>query len=159
MDYTIRDAIHADAAGILPIYNHAALNTTAIWNDNPSDLSQGEAWLADTAPTWHLHRSTRRLLQPRSMLGENSTKEGRHPPQILRVLVLRMPSLIERRPIPDRTSVEINVPIEDLEDTLPSWIRVRTRAKVLERLKDNLHEREALVIAQFPALVRAEKFV
>lgn len=47
MDYAIRDALHADAAGILPIYNHAALNTTAIWNDNPSDLAQREAWLAD----------------------------------------------------------------------------------------------------------------
>jgi L-amino acid N-acyltransferase len=47
MDFAIRDALHADAAGILPIYNHAALNTTAIWNDNPSDLAQREAWLAD----------------------------------------------------------------------------------------------------------------
>ena len=47
MDYAIRDALHADAAGILPIYNHAALNTTAIWNDHASDLGQREAWLAD----------------------------------------------------------------------------------------------------------------
>jgi L-amino acid N-acyltransferase len=46
MTLLIRDAIIADAAGILPIYNHAALETTAIWNEGASDLAGREAWLA-----------------------------------------------------------------------------------------------------------------
>jgi len=41
----LRDAVAADAAGILPVYNHAALNTTAIWNEGASDLAGREAWL------------------------------------------------------------------------------------------------------------------
>jgi len=46
MTLLIRDATAADAAGILPIYNHAALETTAIWNEAASDLAGREAWLA-----------------------------------------------------------------------------------------------------------------
>jgi L-amino acid N-acyltransferase len=46
MSLLIRDALPADAAAILPIYNHAALETTAIWNDGASDLAGREAWLA-----------------------------------------------------------------------------------------------------------------
>jgi phosphinothricin acetyltransferase len=45
MPLLIRDAVPADAAAILLIYNHAALNTTAIWNDAPSDLAGREQWL------------------------------------------------------------------------------------------------------------------
>lgn len=46
MSLTIRDATRADTAAILPIYNHAALETTAIWNEGASDLASREAWLA-----------------------------------------------------------------------------------------------------------------
>ncbi len=46
MPLLIRDAVAGDAAAILPMYNHAALNTTAIWNDAASDLAGREAWLA-----------------------------------------------------------------------------------------------------------------
>lgn len=43
---SIRDATRADAAAILPIYNHAVLATTAVWNEGESDLAGREAWLA-----------------------------------------------------------------------------------------------------------------
>ena len=46
MSLIIRDALPADAAAILPIYNHAVLHTTAIWNERASDLAGREAWLA-----------------------------------------------------------------------------------------------------------------
>ena len=46
-DFIIRDATGADAAAIVPIYNHAALETTAVWNDGPSDLVGRARWLAD----------------------------------------------------------------------------------------------------------------
>jgi phosphinothricin acetyltransferase len=45
----IRDASQADASGILAIYNHAALETTAVWSDGASDLASRLAWLADRA--------------------------------------------------------------------------------------------------------------
>jgi L-amino acid N-acyltransferase len=43
----IRDACEADAAGILRIYNDAVVQTTAIWNDQPSSLESRIAWLND----------------------------------------------------------------------------------------------------------------
>lgn len=43
----VRDAIDADLAEILQIYNDAVLNTTAIWNDKVADLASRKAWLAD----------------------------------------------------------------------------------------------------------------
>jgi len=46
---SIRDAIPADAAAILPIHNHAVLSTTAVWNEGESDLAGREAWLAARA--------------------------------------------------------------------------------------------------------------
>ena len=42
----IRDALAADAAGILPIFNHAVRETTAIFDTRVSDLTGREAWLA-----------------------------------------------------------------------------------------------------------------
>jgi phosphinothricin acetyltransferase len=44
---TLRDATAADLPGILFIYNDAVLNTTAIWNETPVDLTNREQWLAD----------------------------------------------------------------------------------------------------------------
>lgn len=46
MPLLIRDAVPADAVAILSIYNHAVLETTAIWNDAASDLAGREAWLS-----------------------------------------------------------------------------------------------------------------
>lgn len=43
----LRDAVEADLVGILAIYNHAVLNSTAIWNDTPTDLANRVAWLRD----------------------------------------------------------------------------------------------------------------
>jgi phosphinothricin acetyltransferase len=45
MTPTVRDAIPDDAAAILGIYNFAALNTTAVWTDGPSDLESRRAWI------------------------------------------------------------------------------------------------------------------
>jgi L-amino acid N-acyltransferase YncA len=42
----IRDAVLADAAGILPMYNHAVLETTAIFDTRTSDLDDRETWIA-----------------------------------------------------------------------------------------------------------------
>src|SRR5471032_2834380 len=44
MTYLIRDALAADLADILAIYNDAVLNTTAIWNEQPADLANRQAW-------------------------------------------------------------------------------------------------------------------
>jgi L-amino acid N-acyltransferase len=41
----IRDAVEMDAPGILRIYNDAVAHTTAIWNDQPSNLEARVAWL------------------------------------------------------------------------------------------------------------------
>ncbi len=43
----IRDVVPADAAGILPMYNYAVRETTAIFDTGESDLAGREAWLAD----------------------------------------------------------------------------------------------------------------
>ncbi len=43
----IRDAIEADLQGILEIYNDAVQNSTAIWNDQPVDLENRRAWMAE----------------------------------------------------------------------------------------------------------------
>jgi phosphinothricin acetyltransferase len=42
----IRDAHEADLDGILQIYNHAVLHTTAIWNEKAVDLANRQAWLS-----------------------------------------------------------------------------------------------------------------
>ena len=44
MNFTIRDAVVSDLADIRDIYNHAVLNTTAIWNEQPVDLANRQAW-------------------------------------------------------------------------------------------------------------------
>ncbi|MBH3427578.1 GNAT family N-acetyltransferase [Pseudomonas alkylphenolica] len=44
MTYLIRDAVPADLPGIRDIYNDAVLNTTAIWNEQPVDLANRQAW-------------------------------------------------------------------------------------------------------------------
>ena len=46
MTYAIRDALHADLPAIRDIYNDAVLNTTAIWNDQPVDLGNRQAWFS-----------------------------------------------------------------------------------------------------------------
>jgi L-amino acid N-acyltransferase len=43
----IRDAAEADAGGILQIYNDAVAHTTAIWNEQLSNLESRLAWLAE----------------------------------------------------------------------------------------------------------------
>jgi len=43
----IRDATDADLPGILEIYNDAVQNSTAIWNDQPVDLENRRAWMAE----------------------------------------------------------------------------------------------------------------
>jgi len=40
----IRDATERDLPGIYAIYNDAVLNTTAIWNEQPVDLANRQAW-------------------------------------------------------------------------------------------------------------------
>jgi len=42
---TVRDATLDDAPAMLSIYNHAALNTTAVWTDAPSDLQSRRDWI------------------------------------------------------------------------------------------------------------------
>jgi phosphinothricin acetyltransferase len=42
----IRPATEADLPAILAIYNHAVMNTTAIWVDTPVDLAERTAWFA-----------------------------------------------------------------------------------------------------------------
>jgi L-amino acid N-acyltransferase len=44
MQVMVRDATLDDLPSILSIYNHAALNTTAVWTDSPSDLAERQAW-------------------------------------------------------------------------------------------------------------------
>ncbi|WP_122416628.1 GNAT family N-acetyltransferase [Pseudomonas viridiflava] len=46
MQDVIRDALPDDLPGILAIYNDAVLNTTAIWNEQPVDLTNRQAWYA-----------------------------------------------------------------------------------------------------------------
>jgi phosphinothricin acetyltransferase len=42
----IRDAIEADMASVMEIYNDAVANTTAIWNETLVDLANRQDWLA-----------------------------------------------------------------------------------------------------------------
>ena len=42
----IRDATERDLPGICAIYNDAVLNTTAIWNEQPVDLGNRQAWFS-----------------------------------------------------------------------------------------------------------------
>ena len=44
MMYSIRDALPDDLPAIMAIYNDAVLNTTAIWNEQPVDLANRQAW-------------------------------------------------------------------------------------------------------------------
>ncbi|EIK96497.1 GNAT family acetyltransferase [Pseudomonas sp. M47T1] len=44
MTFRVRDAVHADLPAIRDIYNDAVLNTTAIWNEQPVDLGNRQAW-------------------------------------------------------------------------------------------------------------------
>lgn len=46
MTLIVRDAVPADAAGILPMYNYAVAETTAIFDTRLSDIAGREAWLA-----------------------------------------------------------------------------------------------------------------
>ena len=46
---TVRWAKVEDAPQILHIYNHAALHTTAVWNDRPSTIEERLAWLRQQA--------------------------------------------------------------------------------------------------------------
>ena len=46
MTPTIRDAVPGDAAAILPMYNYAVCETTAIFDTTPSDLAGRKAWMA-----------------------------------------------------------------------------------------------------------------
>jgi phosphinothricin acetyltransferase len=46
MTVLIRDAVHADLPAIREIYNDAVLNTTAIWNEQPVDLGNRQAWFS-----------------------------------------------------------------------------------------------------------------
>lgn len=43
----IRDATASDAAGIVEIYNHAVLHSTAIWNEKTVDIANRIAWMAE----------------------------------------------------------------------------------------------------------------
>ena len=40
----IRDATEGDLPAICAIYNDAVINTTAIWNEQPVDLANRQAW-------------------------------------------------------------------------------------------------------------------
>ena len=42
----LRDAVHGDLPAIRDIYNDAVLNTTAIWNEQPVDLGNRQAWFS-----------------------------------------------------------------------------------------------------------------
>ncbi|MHA6197586.1 N-acetyltransferase family protein [Pseudomonas wadenswilerensis] len=44
MTFSLRDAVPDDLPGIRDIYNDAVLNTTAIWNEQPVDLANRQAW-------------------------------------------------------------------------------------------------------------------
>lgn len=46
MSLLIRDALATDLPAIRDIYNDAVLNTTAIWNEQPVDLDNRQAWFS-----------------------------------------------------------------------------------------------------------------
>lgn len=48
-DVNIRDAETADLEAITAIHNDAVANTTAIWNEDPVDVADRAAWLAERA--------------------------------------------------------------------------------------------------------------
>ena len=43
----IRDAVPGDLPAILALYNHAVRETTAIWNETPSDLEGRRHWMSE----------------------------------------------------------------------------------------------------------------
>lgn len=45
MSLIVRDATLEDAEDILAIYNYAAINTTAVWTDGPTDLASRRDWI------------------------------------------------------------------------------------------------------------------
>ncbi|WXL25177.1 N-acetyltransferase family protein [Ectopseudomonas mendocina] len=45
MSYSIRDANEGDLEGILGIFNHAVINSTALWIERLSDLEERRVWL------------------------------------------------------------------------------------------------------------------
>ena len=45
MSYSIRDANEGDLEGILGIFNHAVINSTALWIERLSDVEDRRAWL------------------------------------------------------------------------------------------------------------------
>ena len=45
MPLIVRDATLEDAEDVLAIYNHAAVNTTAVWTDGPADLVSRRDWI------------------------------------------------------------------------------------------------------------------
>ncbi|WP_334176587.1 N-acetyltransferase family protein [Pseudoxanthobacter sp.] len=47
MNIIVRPAVYADLPAILAIYNDAVVNTTAIWNETPSDLAGRTAWFEE----------------------------------------------------------------------------------------------------------------
>lgn len=49
----IRDAVEADAEGIMAIYNDAVAHTTAIWNERLVDAANRAAWIADRQSRGH----------------------------------------------------------------------------------------------------------
>jgi L-amino acid N-acyltransferase len=46
MRIIVRDATEGDLPSILSIYNYAVKETTAVWSDSPSDLSERQTWLS-----------------------------------------------------------------------------------------------------------------
>ncbi|WP_407314800.1 GNAT family N-acetyltransferase [Pseudomonas sp. nanlin1] len=46
MTHSIRNALPDDLPSVRDIYNDAVRNTTAIWNEQPVDLANRQAWLA-----------------------------------------------------------------------------------------------------------------
>ena len=43
----VRPATEADLPGILAIYNEAVANTTAIWNETPTDIENRRVWMRE----------------------------------------------------------------------------------------------------------------
>ena len=46
-EVSVRDALPDDLPGILALYNHAVRETTAIWNETPSDLEGRKRWMSE----------------------------------------------------------------------------------------------------------------
>ena len=77
----IRDATEHDLPAIRAIYNDAVLNTTAIWNEQPVDLANRQAWFA---ARWGTRAETGRpdyrtvRFGPRFEVGNTAGDEPRH---------------------------------------------------------------------------------